>query len=80
MSELLVSPRNFKHLATVSRQKETNLGHFGIGYVCGEKYALLLPSPTISENALFATKPNHISNCHLCFVQKSNILVVVLSV
>ena len=42
------------------------------------KYAQLLPSPTISAIALFATKPNHISNCHLNFVQKCNIQVVVL--
>ena len=52
----------------------------GTGLVCWEKYALLLPSSTISVIAPLVTKPNHISNCHIGFVQKSNIQVVVLSV
>ena len=45
-----------------------------------EKYGLLLPNPTISAVVFFGTKPNHISNCHLRFVQKSIIQVIVLGV
>ena len=54
----------------------------GIGYwVQGRGYRIgLLPSRTLSTISLFATKPNHMSNCHLGFVQKSNIQVDVLSV